>query len=159
MALTTKGAKGSFGGNAQFLVLFLLLTIDTHRQVKVLTVLKISPSRSFRKARLGKYNCNDCHTILGFGGYYAPDMTKVYTRIGKEGIRERVKKPEVVLASSWRKMPQQNVQDKEIENLLAFFKWVSEINTNDWPPQDSNKLPSSSIVGWWRVLDGREGPV
>ena len=22
-----------------------------------------------------KYNCNDCHTILGIGGYYAPDVT------------------------------------------------------------------------------------
>lgn len=24
-----------------------------------------------------KYNCNNCHTILGIGGYYAPDVTKV----------------------------------------------------------------------------------
>ncbi|HMK52023.1 MAG TPA: c-type cytochrome, partial [Thermodesulfobacteriota bacterium] len=56
-----------------------------------------------------------------------------------------VKKPQVVLANSWRKMPQQNLQDKEVEDLIAFFKWVSEIDTHDWPPQDSNKLPSSSI--------------
>jgi nitric oxide reductase subunit C len=72
-------------------------------------------------------------------------MTKVYKRIGKDGIRETVKKPEIVLAKSWRKMPQQNLQEKEIEDLVAFFKWVNEINTNDWPPQDSNKLPPSSI--------------
>jgi nitric oxide reductase subunit C len=92
-----------------------------------------------------KYNCNDCHTILGFGGYYAPDMTKVYKRIGEVGIRERVKRPEVILAKSWRKMPQQNLEDTEIEHLIGFFKWVSEIDTHDWPPQDSDKLPSSSI--------------
>jgi nitric oxide reductase subunit C len=42
-----------------------------------------------------KYNCNDCHTILGFVGYYAPDMTKVYTRVGRMGIEERLKKRDV----------------------------------------------------------------
>jgi nitric oxide reductase subunit C len=72
-------------------------------------------------------------------------MTKAYKRIGEIGIRERVKRPEVILAKSWRKMPQQNLGDDEIERLIDFFKWVSEIDTHDWPPQDSGKLPSSSI--------------
>ncbi len=30
--------------------------------------------------------CNDCHTILGFGAYYAPDMTKAYFRLGENNI-------------------------------------------------------------------------
>ncbi len=147
MAFTKKGAKWIFlVGTLSSLILFLVLTVDTHRQVKVLTHAEnLSEQVVQGKHVWQKYNCNDCHTILGFGGYYAPDMTKVYKRIGKEGIRETVKKPEVVLASSWRKMPQQNLNDKEVEDLIAFFKWVSEIDTHDWPPQDSNKLPPSSI--------------
>lgn len=92
-----------------------------------------------------KYNCNDCHTILGFGGYYAPDMTKVYRRVGTIGIKERLKHPEAILARSWRKMPQQNLGDDEIKYLISFFKWVSEIDTHDWPPQDNNKLPDTTI--------------
>jgi len=147
MAFNKKGAKWIFWiGTLSSLILFLVLTVDTHRQVKVLTHAENLSEQVVQGKRVWqKYNCNDCHTILGFGGYYAPDMTKVYKRIGKEGIRETVKKPQVVLANSWRKMPQQNLKDKEVEDLIAFFKWVSEINTNDWPPQDSNKLPPSSI--------------
>lgn len=147
MALSKKTAKGIFlVGTLSSLILFLILTVDTHRQVNVLTKAQNLSEEVVQGKRVWqKYNCNDCHTILGFGGYYAPDMTKVYTRIGKEGIRQRVKSPEKVLAKSWRKMPQQNLQDKEIENLIVFLKWVNEIDTHDWPPQDSNKLPSSSI--------------
>jgi nitric oxide reductase subunit C len=128
------------------LVLFLILTIDTHRQVRVLTKAENLSDEVVQGKRVWqKYNCNDCHTILGFGGYYAPDMTKVYKRIGTVGIQERLKKPEVVLAKSWRKMPQQNIKDDEIKQLVAFFKWVGDIDTHDWPPQDSDKLPSSGI--------------
>ena len=147
MALTKKSAKWIFWlGTLSSLILFLVLTVDTHRQVRVLTHAENLSDQVVQGKRVWqKYNCNDCHTILGFGSYYAPDMTKVYKRIGKEGIQEMVKKPQVVLANSWRKMPQQNLQDKEVEDLIAFFKWVSEIDTHDWPPQDSNKLPSSSI--------------
>ena len=147
MALTKKGAIWIFWiGTLSSLILFLVLTVDTHRQVKVLTHAENLSEQVVQGKRVWqKYNCNDCHTILGFGAYYAPDMTKVYKRIGREGIRDVVKKPHVVFAASWRKMPQQNLRDKEIDDLVAFFKWVSEINTNDWPPQDSNKLPPSSI--------------
>ena len=86
-----------------------------------------------------RYNCNDCHTILGFGGYYAPDLTKVVQRIGEDGIRFRMKHPEQAFANSWRKMPQQNLSDQEISDLIAFFTWVGNVNNNDWPPQDSKK--------------------
>jgi cytochrome c2 len=38
-------------------------------------------------------------------------------------------------------MPQEHVSPKEVENLVAFFAWVGEIDNGDWPPQDSkNKL-------------------
>lgn len=121
-------------------VLFLWLTWDTHRQVEFLAnVDKLSDDVVAGKRVFEKYNCNDCHTILGFGGYYAPDMTKVVKRIGAAGVRYRVKSPEKAFANSWRKMPQQNLTDDEIEKLIAFFTWVGEIDNNDWPPQDSAK--------------------
>ena len=147
MALSRKSALWiCLVGTLSSLILFLILTIDTHRQVKVLTKAENLSEEVVQGKRVWqKYNCNDCHTILGFGGYYAPDMTKVYKRVGTVGIQERLKKPEVVLAKSWRKMPQQNLKDDEIKDLITFFKWVGEIDTHDWPPQDSNKLPSSTI--------------
>jgi len=127
-------------GTLSSAAVFLGATYDTHRQVGALAnVDKLSDQVVAGKRAFEKYNCNDCHTILGFGGYYAPDLTKVVQRVGEEGIRYRVKSPELAFANSPRKMPQQNLSDREITDLVAFFKWVGEINNNDWPPQDSKK--------------------
>lgn len=124
-------------GTVSSAVLFLYLTYDTQRQVEVLShAAKLSPEVVEGKRAFEKFNCNDCHTILGFGGYYAPDLTKVVQRVGEEGIRYRIKSPEKALEKSPRKMPQLNVSEAEITNLVAFFTWVGEINNGDWPPQD-----------------------
>lgn len=127
-------------GTLSSAILFLYLTWDTHRQVEALSHAdKLSESVIDGKRAFEKYNCNDCHTILGFGGYYGPDLTKVVRRIGENGVRYRVRNPEKAFADSWRKMPQLNVSEAEIESLVAFFKWVGEINNGDWPPQDSKE--------------------
>jgi nitric oxide reductase subunit C len=121
-------------------VVFLALTWDTHRQVEALShVDKLSDKVVDGKRIFEKYNCNDCHTILGFGAYYAPDLTKVVQRIGEDGIRYRIKEPAKAFAASWRKMPNLKVSDAETDSLIAFFTWVGNIDNNDWPPQDSRK--------------------
>ncbi|MGE5664963.1 MAG: c-type cytochrome [Deltaproteobacteria bacterium] len=127
-------------GTVSSSILFLAATWDTHRQVVALSnVDKLSDRVVAGKAAFQKYNCNDCHTILGFGAYYAPDLTRVVQRIGEDGIRFRVKNPEKAFAKSWRKMPNARASDAEIDDMIAFFRWVGEINNNDWPPQDSKK--------------------
>jgi nitric oxide reductase subunit C len=119
---------------------FLGLTWDTHRQVAALSHAdRLSEQVVAGKRTFEKYNCNDCHTILGFGGYYAPDLTRVVQRVGEDGIRYRVSHPEQAFAGSWRKMPRQNPTGAEIDNLVAFFRWVGEVDNGDWPPQDSRK--------------------
>lgn len=125
-------------GTLSSAVLFLWLTWDTHRQVNALAhVENLSPQVVAGKRVFEKYNCNDCHTILGFGGYYAPDLTKVVRRVGADGIRLRVNSPEKIFAGSFRKMPHQGVTAEEVEQLVAFLTWVGEIDNGDWPPQDS----------------------
>jgi nitric oxide reductase subunit C len=120
--------------------LFLALTVDTHRQIDALTHAdRLSEDVVAGKRVFQKYNCNDCHTILGFGGYYAPDLTRVYSRKGEGYIRAVVSHPDRVLEGSFRKMPDQNVTEAEIDKLLAFFEWVDRIENNDWPPQDSSR--------------------
>jgi len=129
-----------FWGTLFSAVLFLALTWDTHRQVEALSHAdKLSDKVVEGKRTFEKYNCNDCHTILGFGAYYAPDLTKVVQRIGEDGIRFRVKDPGKAFAASWRKMPNQNVSEAEIDNLIAFFTWIGNVENGDWPPQDSKK--------------------
>jgi nitric oxide reductase subunit C len=127
-------------GTLSSAVVFLAATWDTHQQVATLSNAdKLDERVVAGKRAFEKYNCNDCHTILGFGAYYAPDLTRVVQRIGEDGIRFRIKDPEKALANSWRKMPNLHVTDAEIADMIAFFKWVGEINNNDWPPQDSKK--------------------
>ncbi|HTG01186.1 MAG TPA: c-type cytochrome [Nitrospirota bacterium] len=127
-------------GTVSSAILFLWLTWDTHRQVETLSHAdKLSDKVVEGKRVFEKHNCNDCHTILGFGAYYAPDLTKVVQRVGEDGIRYRLKSPEKAFAASWRKMPNQHLSDGEIDSLVAFFTWVGNVDNGDWPPQDSKK--------------------
>ncbi len=43
-------------------------------------------------------------------------------------------------------MPNQNLSDTQVENLVAFFQWVSLIDTNGWPPQPLNAPKASAPV-------------
>ncbi len=125
-------------GTLSSLALFLALTWDTHRSFDALTHAdRLSPGVVEGKRVFQKYNCNDCHTILGFGGYYAPDLTRAYARLGEDAIRLRLTSPEKAFASSYRKMPQQHLAPAEIDRLVDFLRWVNDIENNDWPPQDS----------------------
>jgi nitric oxide reductase subunit C len=134
-------------GTLASLVVLLVLTIDFHREVGALTHSDQISSQVLAGKRVWqKYNCNDCHTILGFGGYYGPDMTRVYLRIGEVGIRFAVEKPEQAFSTSFRKMPNLHLKPEEIDNLIVFFKWASGINNNYWPPQDRKYQTSSAAA-------------
>lgn len=123
------------------LVLFLALTVDTHRQIRALTHAdRLSEQVVAGKKVWQKYNCNDCHTILGFGSYYGPDMTKAYWRRGAAGIKAVVRTPEQF--TTWRKMPRLALTDQEMNVLVAFLQWTSDIDTQDWPPQDQKFRPT-----------------
>jgi nitric oxide reductase subunit C len=132
---TTLARSVFYIGTLISLVLFLGLTVDTHRQIQTLTHAdQLSEKVVAGKHVWHKYNCNDCHTILGFGSYYAPDLTKAYWRRGSDGIKAVVRTPEKF--TTWRKMPRLPLTEQELDELVSFLQWTSEIDTHDWPPQD-----------------------
>ncbi len=92
-------------------------------------------------------DCNDCHTILGIGGYYAPDLTKVVDRRGAGWISAWLKDPVAVNPAAT--MPNQNLTAAEIADVGAFLGWVNQVKTNNWPPQPlalgSQSAPTSSV--------------
>jgi nitric oxide reductase subunit C len=139
--MSERAAKTFFWtGTLVSAVLFLAVTWDTHRKFDALThAERLDEQVVAGKRAFERHNCNDCHTILGFGGYYAPDLTRVSRRLGAVAVARRLREPEVVFAGSWRKMPQQHLSAQEIEDLGAFFAWVGEIDNGDWPPQDSDE--------------------
>ncbi len=139
MKISDRSAKAIFWvGTLSSLALFLAMTVHTHRNFDALTHAdKLDDHVVAGKRAFERHNCNDCHTILGFGAYYAPDLTRAYARLGEDAVRRRLEAPEEVFAGSYRKMPQQHLQKAEIEDLVAFLRWVSSIENHDWPPNDS----------------------
>ena len=61
---------------------FILLTVDTIRQVPKLTKEEnLTPQVIRGKHVWDRNNCMGCHTLMGEGAYYAPELTKVYERL------------------------------------------------------------------------------
>jgi len=126
-------------GSLFFVAVMIALTVDS-----MIAISKRTPPVS-EEIRAGKLvfqnrNCMDCHTILGNGAYYAADLTKVIDQRGEAFVRSLLKNPDQVTAGLWpgdykRRMPDLNLTDQEIEQLIAFLKWTGEVDTNNWPPQ------------------------
>ncbi|MDI6783398.1 MAG: c-type cytochrome [bacterium] len=128
-------------------VVFLWLTLDTLSQVKTRTKEENLTAQVIEgKKTWQKYNCNDCHTILGIGAYYAPDVTKVASYRDADWLRRFFRDSSAVGPAS-RKMPNQKLTETEIDNLIAFLQWVNEIDTNNWPPQPLGSAASAEQPG------------
>lgn len=132
--LSKSQARAFFvGGTFLFSAIFLWLTVDTLRQVPKQTNLENMTASVVRgKYLFEKNNCMGCHTIMGEGAYYAPELTKVYDRRGPEWMALFLKDPQAMYPGE-RKMTQYHFQDSEIDDLIAFFKWIGEIDLNGFP--------------------------
>jgi len=79
-------------------------------------------------------NCMGCHTILGEGAYYAPELTRVVERRG-EGYMRAVLSSKVPWAPRGRKMVVHNFNEEEVNQLIEFFKWIGNTDLNGFPPK------------------------
>lgn len=128
----------AIGSTAVAALVFLGLTIDTHRQVGKLTNAEsITPAVSRGKDVWHKYNCVNCHTLMGEGAYYAPDLTKITQHRGEAYLQAYMRDPSRFYDEQRhrRLMPKQNLADQEITDLIAFLDWVSKIDNQGWPPR------------------------
>ncbi len=133
-------------GTAICTAIFIWLTIDTHTTIpKRTNADKLTDEVVLGKRVWHKYNCNDCHTILGIGGYYSPDVTKVYSTRGEAWLKAFLKNPESPDPQR-RKMPNLNLSEDEIKKLIAFFKWVDAIDTNQWPPKPVAEAKPTAVA-------------
>jgi len=74
-------------------------------------------------------NCMGCHTILGEGAYYAPELTKVIDRRGEGYIKAILMSP-VPWQPNGRKMVAYGMTESEATDVISFFKWIGEIDLN-----------------------------
>ncbi len=87
-------------------------------------------------------NCMNCHTLLGNGAYYAPDLTKAWLDQGwltvdlrEEQMLTFLMNPEKNARTfgTGRKMPNLGITEEEAKGIVAFLKWMSSIDTNGFP--------------------------
>ena len=86
-------------------------------------------------------NCMDCHTILGNGAYYAPDLTKAWLdpMWASKEVREQIMVAFLMDPSDklhnglGRRMPKLGITQDEARAVVAYLKWMSAIDTNGFP--------------------------
>ncbi|HET8769392.1 MAG TPA: cytochrome c [Gemmatimonadaceae bacterium] len=126
------------GGTLLCGALFLGMTWDSHRQFAKLTNADaITPAVSAGKDVWHRNNCINCHTLLGEGAYYAPDLTKITQQRGEPYLTAFLQDPAQFYseAEHRRLMPNPNLSDAEIAEVIAFLDWVSKIDNQGWPPR------------------------
>ena len=125
-----------YGGSVFFFLLFLALAFDTSRAL---------PSRDNRgalteKVARGKIvwehnNCIGCHTLLGEGAYFAPELGNVVKRLGsKEAVMAFIQSRPKEGIPGRRSMPQFNFTEKQLREIADFLEYAGQINTAKWPP-------------------------
>ncbi len=139
MKILTKPKYIYYSSLIVFVFLLLGLTIHTmivlpqqdHRE-------NLTPQIIQGKLIWEEHNCIGCHTLLGEGAYFAPELSNVYERRGgSHGGTYFIKawlKAMPTNIPSRRQMPQFNLTEDELNALIAFLKWTSEINNSSWPP-------------------------
>lgn len=128
----------AIGGTAVSALVFLGLTIDSHRQFDRLTNAdKITTQVTRGKDVWHENNCINCHTLFGEGAYYAPDLTKITKLRGEAYLTAYMKDPSKFYDETRhrRLMPKQDISDTDIAALIAFLDWVSNVDNQGWPPR------------------------
>lgn len=126
------------GGTLLFTLVFLGLTIDSHRQFDKLTNAHALTGEVIEGKHVWhRNNCVNCHTIFGEGAYYAPDLTKITQQRGKEYLTVFLRDPSQFYSEEKhrRLMPNPNLSDLEIAQVIAFLDWVANVDNQGWPPR------------------------
>lgn len=131
--MSNKAARNLFiFGSLFFFVIFVMLTIDTMGKLDKRAP-AITEEVNAGKMVWHKYDCIGCHTILGNGSYFAPDMTKVTEKKPKGYLKQFLMDPKSVNPKA--SMPKLGISSKEADDLIAFLDWTSKVDTNGWPPK------------------------
>ncbi|HHL42004.1 MAG TPA: cytochrome c [Hellea balneolensis] len=144
---TKSAARNIFyAGSLFFLVIFFGLTFNSHQYIRKVSTdnAGITEAVKHGKKIWEDKSCVNCHTILGEGAYFAPELGNVWVRYGgkddPEGAKEAIAawmKAQPSGIEGRRQMPQFNLTDEELNDLAEFFRWVSTIDTHGWPPTDA----------------------
>lgn len=142
--LTRSAARNTFyGGSVFFLAVYVALTVHSHWYVETVSTDKeaLTDSVIHGKEIWERHSCINCHTLLGEGAYFAPELGNVFIRYGgkdnPDAARARFKawmRAMPLPVPDRRQMPQFNLTEEELDALFDFLHWTSTIDTQGWPP-------------------------
>lgn len=129
--LSKKQARAFFlGGTLVTFLIFIGLTVYSLSEAQDQTNRKDLTEAAIRGKKLWEQNnCMGCHTLMGEGGYYAPELTKVIERRGPAYIKT-VLKSEKPWAPRGRKMVAYHMTEDQANDMVAFFEWIGKIDLN-----------------------------
>ena len=134
-----------YGGSLFFILIFLALSAHSHLYIlRSENSAKLDDSVVRGKHLWEKHACINCHSILGEGAYFAPEVGNVMTRWGvlddPESAFDALKgwmEAQPTGVPGRRQMPQFNLSDEEIRDLTNFLIWTDNIDAQDWPPNEA----------------------
>lgn len=115
------------------------------------------------KKAFEQYQCMGCHTIVGNGAYFAPDLTTVYRRMNEN---DAVLSNFILSGAPVKGMPpmrDRGMNEDDAYRITAFLKYTNMLDTNGWPGEgswDRDGNPDSSspeklkISDIWQVVLG-----
>ncbi|PWC44346.1 cytochrome c [Azospirillum sp. TSO22-1] len=141
---TKSAARNIFyGGSLFFFVTFVALTVHSHYYMRTASTDEATLSDGVARGKhvWERNSCINCHTLLGEGAYFAPELGNVWVRYGGRDDAESAR----AALKAWmqaqpsgvegrRQMPQFNLTEQELNDLVDFLEWTSRIKTQGWPP-------------------------
>ncbi|WP_196159775.1 cytochrome c [Reinekea sp. G2M2-21] len=129
------------GGSVFFILFFLGLTFETVRSMPTRDHREnLTESVARGKLLWEENNCIGCHSLMGEGAYFAPELGNVFQRRGManeqafKGFLKGWMDAQPLNVPGRRAMPQFNLNADEVNDLADFLIWTSNIDNNNWPP-------------------------
>ncbi|MCV6823374.1 MULTISPECIES: c-type cytochrome [Halocynthiibacter] len=135
-----------YGGSLFFIAIFIGLSIHSHNYIvtESTDAEGLTESVAHGKAVWEHHSCINCHSILGEGAYFAPEVGNVMIRWGvdddPETAFEALKgwmEAQPTGIEGRRQMPNFNLSDEDIRALSDFLLWTGTIDTQGWPPNEA----------------------
>ncbi len=144
--LSKKQARAFFlGGTAVTFLIFIGLTIFSLGKAQDQSHSEnLTPEVVQGKEIWESNNCMGCHTIMGEGAYYAPELTNVVERRGEAYIKAVLMSP-----TPWKPKGRQMVayamSEEDANSVIAFFKWVGNVDLNGFEYVDKTVSPLAKV--------------
>ena len=124
-----------YGGSLFFILVFVGLVFHTETTLPERTNEAAMTEAVVRGKKVWEVNqCIGCHSLLGEGAYFAPELGNVYKRRGPDFIKTWIRDMSPSGVPGRRQMPQFNLTEQQLDDMVEFLKWTGEINTENWPP-------------------------